>query len=179
MVRFLNNSVGILGGSFDPVHKGHLMISKIAIKKVKLSKVLWVVTKQNPLKGKAFYSLNQRIKKARRIAKSTKKIQVMYLDKVVSSSRSINILRYLISKKKLKNIYYIIGSDNLINFHKWKSWKKIVKLTKLVVFSRKGYDKKSKKSKVAKYLKKNIIFIKIKPILISSTKLRNRSKINY
>ena len=93
MVRFLNNSVGILGGSFDPVHKGHLMISKIAIKKIKLSKVLWVVTKQNPLKGKAFYSLNQRIKKARRIAKSTKKIQVMYLDKVASSSRSINILR--------------------------------------------------------------------------------------
>ena len=179
MVRFLNNSVGILGGSFDPVHKGHLMISKIAIKKVKLSKVLWVVTKQNPFKGKTFYSLNQRIKKARKITKSTKKIQVMYLDKVASSSRSINILRYLISKKKLKNIYYIIGSDNLINFHKWKSWKKIVKLTKLVVFSRKGYDKKSKKSKVAKYLKKNIIFIKIKPILVSSTKLRNRSKINY
>ena len=175
MVRFLNNSVGILGGSFDPVHKGHLMISKIAIKKIKLSKVLWVVTKQNPFKGKTFYSLNQRIKKARKIAKSTKKIQVMYLDKVASSSRSINILRYLISKKKLKNIYYIIGSDNLINFHKWKSWKKIVKLTKLVVFSRIGYDRTRKGSTVVKYLKKkNIIFIKNKPIQISSTFLRKK-----
>ena len=70
-----------------------------------------------------------------------------------------------------------MGSDNLIKFHKWKSWKKIAKLTKLVVFSRKGYDRKSKKSIVAKYLKNKIIFIKNKPIAISSSKLRK--KITY
>ena len=66
----------------------------------------------------------------------------------------------------------MIGSDNLVTFHKWKSWKKLVKLTKLTVFSRSGYDKKSKKSIVAKYLKNKIIFINNKPILVSSTKLR-------
>ena len=80
----------------------------------------------------------------------------------------------MINNKKLKNIYFIIGSDNLIKFHKWKSWKKIVKLTKLTVFSRKGYDMKGKKSIVAKYLKNKIIFIKNKPINISSTKLRRK-----
>ena len=65
----------------------------------------------------------------------------------------------------------------MIKFHKWKSWKKIVKLTKLVVFSRKGYDKKGKKSVVAKYLKNKIIYISNKPIVISSTNLRK--KINF
>ena len=177
MVRFFHKSIGILGGSFDPAHKGHLLISKLAIKKLKLNKVLWVVTKQNPFKNKTFYSLTQRIVRAKKLVKNNKKIEVIHLDKIVRSTRSINVVNYLINKKKLKNMYFIIGSDNLIKFHKWKSWKKIVKLTKLIVFSRKGYDRKSKKSKVAKYLKNKIIFIKNKPILISSTKLRNRDQI--
>jgi nicotinate-nucleotide adenylyltransferase len=175
MVRFSNKPIGILGGSFDPAHKGHLAISNIAIKKIKLSKVLWIVTNQNPFKGKTFYSLDQRISKAKKITKNTKKIQVIHFEKAIGSSRSINAINYLINKKKLKNIYFIIGSDNLIKFHKWKSWKKIVKLTKLIVFSRRGYDKKGKKSIVAKYLKNKIIFVKNKPILISSTNLRTRT----
>ena len=178
MTRFLDKSVGVLGGSFDPAHKGHLIISKLAIKKIKLSKILWIVTKQNPLKGKTFYSLSERIAKAKKIVKKTKKIQVIHLDNFAGSPRSINIIRYLIVKKKLKNIYFIIGSDNLINFHKWKSWKKLVKLIKLVVFSRRGYDRKGKKSKVAKYLKNKIIFVNNKPISISSTKLRNQAKLD-
>ena len=175
MVRFSNKPIGILGGSFDPAHKGHLAISNIAIKKIKLSKVLWIVTNQNPFKGKTFYSLNQRISKAKKITKNTKKIQVIHFEKAIGSSRSINAINYLINKKKLKNIYFIIGADNLIKFHKWKNWKKIVKLTKLIVFSRRGYDKKSKKSIVAKYLKNKIIFVKNKPILISSTNLRTQT----
>ena len=179
MVRIVNESTGILGGSFDPAHKGHLSISKIAIKKMKLKKVLWIITKQNPFKSKTLYPLSKRIAKAKEIAKKTKKINVIYLDKIVRSSRSINIINYLIDKKKQKNIYFIIGSDNLIKFHKWKSWKKIVKLTKLIVFSRKGYDRRGKNSKVAKYLKNKIIFIKNKPIIISSTKLRKKIKIDY
>ena len=75
MVRSYNKSFGILGGSFDPAHKGHLIISKIAIKKIKLKKVLWIITKQNPLKGKTFYSLSQRITKAKILTKRTKKMQ--------------------------------------------------------------------------------------------------------
>ena len=177
MVRFPNKPIGILGGSFDPAHKGHLMISKIAIKKIKLSKVLWVVTNQNPFKGKAFYSLSQRMIRAKKITKNTKKIQVIFLEKTIRSSRSINVINYLIHKKKCNNIYFIIGSDNLISFHKWKNWKKIVKLTKLIVFSRKGYNNKSKKSKVAKYLKNKIIFINNKPIILSSTKIRKQAKL--
>ena len=176
MVRFFNKSFGILGGSFDPAHQGHLVISKIAIKKFRLKKVLWIITEQNPFKTKSFYSLSQRMAKAKKLTNKIKKIQVVHYEKAINSSRSINTINYLINKKKLKNIHFIIGSDNLINFHKWKSWKKIVKLSKLIVFSRKGYDKKGKKSKVAKFLKNKIIFVNNKPVPISSTKLRKIKK---
>ena len=179
MVKAINKSFGVFGGSFDPVHKGHLKISKIAIKKLKLDKILWLVTKKNPFKNKSFYSLTERVKKAKKMAKDEKKIKVISLDKTINASRSINVINYLVNKKKLKNIYFIIGSDNLINFHKWKSWKKIVKLIKLTVFSRRGYDKKGKKSIVAKYLKKKIIFINNKHILISSTHLRKQAQKKY
>ena len=178
MVKASNKSVGLLGGSFDPAHKGHLTISKIAIKKLKLDIILWIVTKQNPFKGKSLYSLAQRISRAKKISRNIKKIKVLHLDKTTKSSRSIDTINYLINKKKFKNIYFILGADNLIRFHKWKSWKKIVKMTKLIVFSRRGYDKKSKKSVVAKYLKNKIIFINNKPIAISSTLLRKKAQLH-
>ena len=174
MVKASNKSIGLLGGSFDPAHKGHIAITKIAIKKLKLSKVFWIVTKKNPFKDNPYYSISQRLKKAKKLTKGIKKIQVIHLDKRVNSSRSINIINYLVNRKKLKNIYLIIGADNLINFHKWKDWKKIVKLTKLIVFSRKGYDRKGSKSTVTKYYKNKITFIKNRPIVISSTKLRKK-----
>ena len=175
MVKFSKKSIGLLGGSFDPVHKGHLNISKIACKKINLNTLFWIITRKNPFKKKVYFSLKNRIKLAKKASKNLKKIKVLYLDKKIRSSRSINLINYFIKKKKLKNIYFIIGSDILIELHKWKSWKKIVKLTKLVVFSRKGYDKKSKNSTVAKYLKnKNIIYINNNPIVISSTSIRKK-----
>jgi len=174
MVKVSNKSIGLVGGTFDPAHKGHVAITKIAIKKLKLSKVFWIVTKKNPFKDNPYYSLSQRLKKAKKLTKGIKKIKVIHLDKRVNSSRSINIINYLVNRKKLKNIYFIIGADNLIGFHKWKGWKRIVKLTKLIVFSRKGYDKKGNKSTVTKYYKNKITFIKNRPIVISSTKLRKK-----
>ena len=175
MVKLRNKSVGILGGTFDPVHKGHLAISKIALRKIKLDRIFWLITKKNPFKDKVYFSLQKRIKLARKSAKKLKGIQVLYLDQIVKSSRSIDLINYLIEKKKLNKIYFLIGSDILLELHRWKSWKKLVKLTKLVVFSRKGYDKKCKNSIVVKYLKNNnIIYIKNKPVAISSTLIRNK-----
>ncbi len=170
--------IGLLGGSFDPAHKGHLGISKIAIQKLKLKKIYWVITRKNPFKNKTFYSLNDRIKYAKKISRYQKKIQVLHLDNILKSSRSIDVINYFIKKKNVKNIYFMIGSDNLIKFHKWKSWKKIVKLVKLIVFSRKGYDKKGMKSTVVKNFKNKIIFIKNKTIAISSTQLKSQTILN-
>ena len=170
--------IGLLGGSFDPAHEGHLGISKIAIKKFKLKKIYWVITKKNPFKNKTFYSLDERIKYAKKITKAQKKIKTICVDDTIKSSRIIDVINYFMKKKKIKNILFIIGSDNLIQFHKWKNWKKIVNLVKLVVFSRRGYDRKGMKSLVAKNFKNRIIFIKNKPITISSTQLKSQLKSN-
>ena len=173
MVMPNKKGIGILGGSFDPPHKGHLEICKISFKKIKLKKIYWIITKKNPFKKKTFFPLNQRIKKSRMIVKKIKKIKVLYLEDKINSTRTINLVNYFRKVKKQNNLYLILGSDNLISFHKWTNWKKIVKLTKLIVFSRRGYDKKSKKSTTVKYLnKKNIIYINNKLIDISSTNIR-------
>ena len=172
-MKYQINNIGILGGSFDPAHRGHVTISKIAIKEVRLKKIYWIVTKKNPFKKKSFFSLKQRILKSKKVLKDYKNIKVLYLDKKIKSSNTINVIKYFKEIKNQKELYLILGSDNLLNFHKWKSWKKIVKLTKLVVFSRRGYDKKSKESIIVKHLKKgNIIFINNKLINISSSKIK-------
>ena len=178
MASIQKNYIGLLGGSFDPAHEGHLGISKIAIKKLKLKKVYWIITKKNPFKNKTFYTLNDRIKYAKKISRAQKKIQTIHLENIIKSSRTIDIINYFIKDKNIKNIYFIIGSDNLIRFHKWKSWKKIVKLEKLIVFSRRGYDRKGMRSIVVKNFKNKIIFIKNKHITISSTQLKNQKRLN-
>tara|TARA_E500000178_G_C16869777_1_gene683769 strand:- start:140 stop:667 length:528 start_codon:yes stop_codon:yes gene_type:complete len=166
---------GIFGGSFDPPHQGHVQISKISLKKINLKKIYWVITRHNPFKKKPFFSLDERIRKSKDILKKNKKIKVLYLDEKLKSTRTIQTINYFFYKKKHKKLYLIIGSDTLLNFHKWKSWKKIVKLTKLVVFSRKGYDKKSKNSIVVKFLNnKNIIFVKNKFFNTSSSKIKKK-----
>ena len=179
MASIQKKYIGLLGGSFDPAHKGHLGISKTAIKKLKLKKIYWVITKKNPFKNKTFYSLDERIKYAKKFVKGQKKIETIYLDNIIKSSRVIDIIDYFIREKQIKNIFFIIGSDNLTRFHKWKSWKKIVKIAKLIVFSRKGYDRKGMKSIVVKNFKNRIIFIKNKPIPISSTQLKNQAKLKF
>ena len=174
MLKPNKRKIGILGGSFDPPHKGHIKISKISLKKIKLNKIFWVVTKKNPFKKKPLFSLKERMSKANESIKKYKNIKALYLDDKIKSSRTINVINYFRKVKKQKNLYLILGSDNLLKFHKWTNWKKIVKLVKLVVFSRKGYDKKSKESIVVKYLNiKNIVYINNKLINISSSSIKN------
>ena len=170
-----NKAIGVFGGSFDPPHKGHIEISKISLKKIKLKKIYWIITKKNPFKDKSYFSLEQRVQKSKRALKKIKDVEVLYLEDKIKSTRMIKVLNYLIKVKKQNNLYLILGSDNLLKFHKWTSWKKIVKLAKLVVFSRRGYDKKGKESIVVKHLnKKNIIFVNNNLIHISSSVIKKK-----
>ena len=166
-----NDKIGIFGGSFDPPHKGHLEISKIAIKKLSLAKLYWCVTKKNPFKKKTLFSLSDRVKQSKDITKKIEKIKIKSFDKKIKSTNTIDLIKYLKKTNKENSFFLIIGSDNLINFHKWKEWKVLTELTKIVVFSRKDYDIKAKKSVIVKKVKK-IIFIKNKQINISSTQIR-------
>ena len=106
MIKPSNKSIGLLGGSFDPVHKGHLTISKIALKKIKLEKIYWIVTKKNPFKKKVHFSLKERVVLAKKATKNIRKIKVLYLDKKVKSSRSINLVRYFVKKKIYQYLFY-------------------------------------------------------------------------
>jgi|TARA_B100000767_G_C19678171_1_gene498329 nicotinate-nucleotide adenylyltransferase len=165
--------IGLFGGSFDPPHQGHLKISKEAIYRLSLDELYWCVTKKSPFKDRPFFSLSSRIKKSKLLTAKEKKIKVKYFENKIKSNNSINLIKYL-NKKNIKNKFFlIIGSDNLINFHKWKNWKMLSKLIKIVVFSRKDYDKKARKSVIVKTVKK-IIFIKNKPINISSTQIKKK-----
>ena len=172
MVRS-KKKIGLFGGSFDPPHKGHLTVSKIAINKLSLSELYWCVTKRNPLKKKTFLLLSNRIKKSKLLTSKVKKIKVKYFEDKIKSNNTIDLIKFLKRKNKKTEFFLIIGSDNLINLHKWKSWKSLTKLIKIVVLSRKDYDVKARKSVINRKVKK-IIFIKNKPINISSTQIRKK-----
>ena len=100
------NKIGILGGTFDPPHEGHLYISKIAIKKLKLNKLMWIVTKKNPLKQKPYLSTKIRIKLSKEITKKEKKIFVRYFDDKIKSINTFNLLKYIKKKKIRKQNYF-------------------------------------------------------------------------
>ena len=163
------NKIGILGGTFDPPHRGHFYISKIALKKLKLKKILWVVTKKNPLKNKPYLKIKERIKLSKKITKKEKKITIKYFDDKIRSTSTFDLLYYL--KKKIKaNLFFLIGADNLKKFHKWKNWRKIPKLAKIVVFPRGNYSFASVATK--KLSKNDFVYIKSKKINISSSIIR-------
>ncbi len=167
-------NIGILGGSFDPPHRGHLYISKKSMKLLKLKKVIWAITKKNPLKKNPFFSLSLRKKLCLKLIKGNKKIQLKYYEDKLKSKSSIALIKFLKKQYNYK-IFFIIGSDNLINLHKWKSYKELLKLCILVVFSRKGFDTRARKSVIMRNLKdKNIKFLKNLKIDISSTQIRNK-----
>ena len=164
--------IGILGGSFDPAHNGHLAISKEAVKRFKLEKIIWAITKKNPFKIKSSLSLQSRIKGCKKIIGSNTLIKVKFYEKIVKSNRTINLINYL-NKNKKYQIYFLMGADNLINFHRWHEWRKISQKCNIVVFDRHGYKKKSLNSISFKRLNgKNLKFVNFNKVNISSSQLR-------
>ncbi len=172
MVFKKKNNIGILGGSFDPAHKGHLSISKEAFKRFHLKEVIWAITKKNPLKEKSNSSLSSRIKLCKKVIGKIKFIKVMFFEDKIRSNKTVDLINYFFKNKKLK-IYFLMGADNLINFHKWYKWRIIAKKCTIVVFDRHGYKKRSLNSITFKRLnKKNLDFVEFDKVNISSSQLR-------
>ena len=167
------NKIGILGGTFDPAHKGHLSISKEAKKRFGIDKIIWAVTKKNPFKGKSSLSLDKRIKYAKKITQNNLFIKVKYFEDKIKSNRTIDLIKNIKKNNKNTDIYFLMGADSLINFHKWKSSDLISSICTVLVFDRDRYKAKSLDSvSFKKYNKKSIKFVEFNKVNISSSKLR-------
>ena len=94
------DKIGVLGGSFDPAHKGHLAISIEAKKKFKLKKILWAITKQNPFKKESRTDLQARIKKCKKIIGKKSYIKVKFYEDIIRSNKTIDLINYLLKDKK-------------------------------------------------------------------------------
>ena len=164
--------IGVLGGSFDPAHKGHLAISKEAKKRFDLKSIIWAITKKNPFKAESETSVLKRIKECKRIIGLNSFIKVKFYENIIKSNKTIDLINHL-KKNKTAEIYFLMGADNLINFHKWHKSKLISQRCNILVFDRHGYKKNSLKSKTFRQLNKDILkFVEFNKVNISSSQLR-------
>ena len=164
--------IGILGGTFDPAHKGHLEISKQAKKRFNLKNIIWAITKQNPFKDESKSNLKSRMQFAKRLTGKNNYIKIKFYEEKIGSNRTIDLIKHL-TKEKKNEIFFIMGADNLINFHKWHKWKSIVRKCNILVFDRQGYKAKSLKSVTFNGVNnKNLTFVNFNKVNISSSQLR-------
>ena len=168
-----NTKIGVLGGTFDPAHRGHLAISNIAKKKFKLKYIIWCITRKNPFKKQSKINVTKRIKIVKEIIKKDKSIKIEFLEPKINSKKTIDLIKLLKKKNNTLDIFFIMGADNLIKFHKWDRWKEIIKLAKILVFDRQGYKSRSINSMASKKMPKNRWkFIKFNKVNISSSQIR-------
>ncbi len=182
--------IGLLGGSFDPPHKGHLFISLEAKKILKLEEIWWLVTPQNPLKISRPATYKDRVKNCRNISRNYP-IKIKEIEKNIGSDYSYKTVNHILHHYKNIKFFWLMGADNLINFHKWQKWQKIFNDMSIVIFKRHGYNNKALKSIASKkYNNKRILMsainlqdfntlpswtiIENKEIKISSTEIRNQ-----
>jgi len=182
--------IGLLGGSFDPPHKGHLFISLEAKKILKLDEVWWIVTPQNPLKIERPATYSERVNNCKNITRNFP-IKIKEIEKNIQSDYSYKTINYVLNHYNNIKFFWLMGADNLINFHKWEKWKKIFNNMSIVIFRRHGYNNYALKSIASKkYINSRIIkneissedfsnvpswtFIENKEIKISSTEIRRQ-----
>ena len=118
-----NIKIGILGGTFDHAHKGHLAISRIAKKKIKLNYIIWSIARKNQFKKRSKINIEDRIKISKRITKKDRFIKIEFLESKINSRKTIDSIRFLKKINATLYIFFIMGADNLIKFHKLHRWK--------------------------------------------------------
>ena len=183
--------VGILGGSFNPAHHGHIHISSIALKKLKLDEIWWLVSPQNRLKNTDIRStFETRINFSKQLTCKNKKIKVLDLEKKNKLFSTYKSLKLFKKKSRNTKFVWLMGSDNLLYFHNWLKAEEIAKIFPVAVIERPSYSYRvlncigaSILGKRLKNLKKNSfynnssswVFVKDKLDITSSTKIRNDS----
>jgi nicotinate-nucleotide adenylyltransferase len=130
--------IGLFGGTFDPPHQAHLAASLLALKRLKLDRVWWLVTPGNPLKNTTGLApLAQRLTAARALTHHPR-IDITGLEAVINTRYTYDTILWLKARCPRIRFVWIMGADNLRSFHRWQKWRKIAKLVPLVVIDRLG-----------------------------------------
>ncbi|MCE3255192.1 MAG: nadD [Rickettsiaceae bacterium] len=145
--------IGLLGGSFNPPHKGHIHASLLAKICLQLNQIWWLPTKQNPFKSDK-KDFDQRMNWCLEITKNHPEILVKDEEKNLPSLYSIDLLEKIINQYPQDEFFFIIGADNIVNFHQWHRWQEIAKLVKLIVIDREDFFEKVKESEAYLYYQK-------------------------
>lgn len=136
-------AIGLLGGSFNPAHGGHRHISLEAMRRLKLDAVWWLVSPQNPLKPVAGMApLGARMASARRVARHPR-IRVTDVEARLGTQLTIDTIAGLKALHPQVRFLWIMGADNLLQFHRWAAWRDIARAVPVVVVARPGYTGRS------------------------------------
>lgn len=128
--------IGLLGGSFNPPHLAHRAISQFALKRLELDRVWWLVTPGNPLKENgALHALGERMKAARDVA-ADPRIEVSCLESVIRTRYTVDTVNFLRRRASGLRFVWIMGADNLAQFHRWQDWQRIAAQMPIAVIDR-------------------------------------------
>ena len=128
--------IGLLGGSFNPPHAAHRAISLFAIKRLKLDRVWWLLTPGNPLKDTGrLHDLAERADAAQKIADSPR-IDISCLEAVIGTRYTVDTIIHLRRRVSGVRLVWIMGADNLAQFHRWKDWRRIASEVPIAVIDR-------------------------------------------
>jgi len=130
--------IGLFGGTFDPPHRAHLGAALLALKRLKLDRIWWLVTPGNPLKNTSgLASLETRLTAARALARHPR-IDVTALESVIKTRYTYDTISWLKARCPGVRFVWVMGADNLRSFHRWQRWREIAKLVPFVVIDRLG-----------------------------------------
>ena len=130
--------IGLFGGTFDPPHRAHLDACLLAMKRLRLDRVWWLVTPGNPLKNtRGLAPLSERMAAARKLANHPR-IDVTGIEAVINTRYTFDTIEWLIARCPRVQFVWIMGADNLRHFHRWQKWRGIAELIPIVVVDRPG-----------------------------------------
>jgi nicotinate-nucleotide adenylyltransferase len=142
--------IGLLGGSFNPPHSGHVNLSLQIKKKYNLHKIIWLVTPHNPLKDPSIYKpFSERYHLCQKIIGLYRFIEVSDIDQKLDNYKTIKTIRYFKQKHKNDQLFWIMGADSLIDFHKWDFFREIFSEINIIIGDRDRYIHKAVRSKTA------------------------------
>lgn len=146
--------IGLLGGSFNPAHAGHRRISLSAMRALGLDEVWWLVSPGNPLKPRAGMApLGARVRSARAMVRNAP-IRVTAIERELGTRYTVDTLRALKRRFPRRRFVWLMGADNLAQFHQWKNWRRIAREMPIAVIARPGYDERALASPAMAWLRR-------------------------